>query len=180
MDAQKIKFSDGKEMRILLPPLLNWERSALAVVGLHGCTDVVVHKRLVPLYLTATFPWPATTACFFACSVMHFAEDVGRKASVAAHVALSVLAFMNYTLAVRIALIYIAFIHVPLHYARCVRHGMHVSVFGVLVVLTSIILSMPPLPNYELADWTQRVICVHTIVQKVGFSDVQKRECVSE
>ena len=108
------------------PLILRHAKPLVAAVGAHGITDLdsfdwVPHYAfwgLVPL------PGLVLTAVFIASSIMHFAHELGDYGSLALHGYVGIVALQRGRHAAFNAMIdYLAFVHVPLHYARCWRNG---------------------------------------------------------
>jgi len=98
----------------------------LAVVGAHGVTDFDVPAFWIEYTACLLTPLPNTmvTLLFVLGSVLHFADDLGPHGSGALHAGLLVVgAGFGLQAAFDAMVSYLAFVHVPAHYARCWARG---------------------------------------------------------
>lgn len=98
----------------------------LAVVAAHGLTDLdswdwAPHYAF---WLLLPLPSPAVTALFCASSLSHLTAELGDVGSFVLHAGLAVTAAQCGELAAfNVMLAYLAFVHVPAHYRRCLQRG---------------------------------------------------------
>ena len=98
----------------------------LAVIATHGLTDLDSRAWIGHYLLLAVVPLPSpvVTATFCAASVSHFADDLGLRGSLALHAGVTAVGISyGVQAAFRIMITYLAIIHVPMHFARCVLNG---------------------------------------------------------
>ena len=99
-------------------------RPLIAVVAAHGATDLATRRWPLAYVLCCFVPLPpvAVTGLFVVASLVHFAEDVGPKGSLALH-SLAGLATLlgGAQRGLEFMLAYLACVHTPSHYARCWR-----------------------------------------------------------
>ena len=149
---------------------------ALAVVAAHGLTDLD-SCDFVPTYLTAcTLPLPAAsvTVAFCIASFVHFSEDVGYLGSAALHAALfcTERAF-GQAAALRTAMSYLSFVHLPLHYRRCWKRERY-NAIAIAGVGTAAAVALSPFVSQPvvLTHAIQRIACAHI------FHELRVRVCV--
>lgn len=144
---------------------LHGTQSALAVVAAHGLTDLDSFGWL-PVYALWYFvPNALVTPGFVASSMVHFSYDIGRMGSLALHAAVGALCLVRGPdLAFEAMLIYLAAVHVPLHYRRCLLRG---RIFGVClaVVVTVMLLLLSKQMNsvFFFGNWLQRIAAAHIV-----------------
>lgn len=97
----------------------------LAAASAHGLTDVRRPLRHLAPYSLVLVPVDThvVTALFLACSVQHFARDVGRRRSLLLHVAFPLLHAASPPLAWTTFAAYYCGVHVPRHVGRAHRRG---------------------------------------------------------
>ena len=141
-------------------------RPVLAAIVAHGATDV--DRPFFPAhYLTwwlLPLPGNAVTAAFAVASVIHFADDLGDEASVLFHILL----FMLYVSfgearALRAVLSYLGYVHVPLHYARCVARRRWGAIATATVFTAGVWAALAHLPASALVldALAQRTVIAH-------------------
>ena len=100
-------------------------RPLVAVVGAHGATDLAT-RHWPPIYAACCFaplPPTAVTVLFGLSSLVHFSEDDGGPAGSLALHALAGFAWAVFGAqrGLELMLAYLSCVHVPAHYARCLR-----------------------------------------------------------
>ena len=93
-------------------------------VGAHGATDLAT-RHWPPIYTVCCLtplPSKVVTGLFVAASLVHFAEDGGPDGSITVH-SIAGLAWLvlGAQQALELMMAYLALVHTPAHYARCVR-----------------------------------------------------------
>ena len=170
---------------IPVPPSLG---PVAMAVGLHGLSDALTHRAMVPLYLLAVPPWPCTTTLLTVASVAHFAEDIGARRSLLLHACIvCCAAVLGVPSAVAVTLSYMSTVHVPCHLYRVVvtllKGGGKGAAVRACVVACLCFLggALPhllchaaaPPPPLSVTDPAQRVACVHIalhLVQPLSLS----------
>lgn len=146
---------------------------AVWVVAAHGVTDAwTCPPSLLAAYALALPPWPATTLAFFVASVVHLADDLGRRRSLAMHAGVGVVASRRPDVAFALMLAYLTCFHMPTHYARVwralrTRPRARVSCRRCVVVVTTLAALRGP-PIARVSDAMQRIVCVHTGLHTFG------------
>lgn len=138
----------------------------LAAIVAHGATDV--DQSTFPAhYLTwwlLPLPGSAVTAAFAVASVVHFADDLGDEGSVFFHLLLLVLYMVcGEARALRAVLSYLGYVHVPLHYARCVARRRWGAIATATVFTAGVwgALARAPASTLVLDQLAQRTVIAH-------------------
>ena len=140
-------------------------RPLLALIATHGLTDLDSRKMLLPygVAIAAPLPSPAVTALFCAASLAHFSKDVGPAGSLAVHTGVAVAGCVwGVQAAFRGVILYLAFIHVPIHYLRCILRGRYRAVLCTALVTLLAMACSPLLQDMvPLTDSMQRFATAH-------------------
>ena len=141
----------------------------IAVIATHGLTDLD-SPRWVAAYavaMTVPLPSPVVTGVFCAASVGHFAYDVGKRGSVAVHTGVLCAGLVGGTQAAFRAMIaYLAVVHVPMHYLRCVLRKRRQSALAVACAsAVAMALSGGMGEWVPLTDGMQRAATAHIVTE---------------
>jgi hypothetical protein len=145
-------------------------RVAAAVAAAHGITDlesfdcVLLYLvcLLVPLHTRAV------TGVFCACSLMHFADDVGVGGSLALHAAmLGTGALFGRQRAMELVVCYMLLVHLPSHYRRCFFRGRRraLALAAVATAVAAVAAARSQRRDVRLADAAQRVAVAHILYE---------------
>lgn len=142
---------------------LHGTQPVLAVVAAHGITDLDSIDWVPPYVICSLVAAPLVTPVFLTASVGHFAEDVGIGVSAVIHAAVGVVCLLfGPELAFTIMLAYIAIVHVPIHYAKCLLRGrVRAVIFGVAATVAAVAFSSSIGPVFCFNDCMQRVATAH-------------------
>tara|TARA_B100000575_G_scaffold110481_1_gene87958 strand:+ start:9138 stop:9620 length:483 start_codon:yes stop_codon:yes gene_type:complete len=145
-------------------------KPAFVLVATHGLTDLDSLAWVAPYSTLALLPLPTegVTALFCAASVYHFAADGGPFWSLTVHTAVLVIGLLfGVQTAFMAMLAYLALIHVPGHYVRCVRRGRGRAVQMALAVGVATALFVILTPEIDLAfgDSLQKLVVAHVLVE---------------
>ena len=145
-------------------------RPILALIVAHGATDF--DQPTFPAhYLTwwlLPLPDVVVTAAFAAASVVHFADDLGDEASVLFHILLLLLYLMRGEAdALRAVLAYLAYVHVPMHYGRCVERRRWGAIATAAVFTLGVWYALDSLqtPTLVLDHLAQRSVIAHVVCE---------------
>ena len=146
-------------------------KPAFAVVAAHGLTDLDSPAWVRPYVTMALVPLPTemVTALFCAASIAHFSDDSTVRLSVAVHAGVLVTGLLvGVQAAFMTMLAYLTLLHVPGHYARCVRRGRRRAASCAFVVGAVAALASMSLPECDLCfnDELQKLVIAHIIVEK--------------
>jgi hypothetical protein len=145
-------------------------RPLVALVGAHGATDLAT-RHWPPVYAAfclTPLPPKVVTALFVAASLVHFSEDAGADGSIALH---SLAGFVWLALgaqrALELMIVYLSFIHVPAHYARCWRRRRWraLALAAVATVVASALTR--PLATVRVSHAVQRLVVAHVACECV-------------
>lgn len=152
-------------------------RGAIAVIGTHGLTDLDSKRFVAPyaICLGAPVPSEVLTPLFCAASIAHFSEDSSFAGSVLLHLAVLVIGLCcGQQVAFEAMCTYLACVHVPAHYVRCVarRRGR-----GVVLALCATAMAILQCNQLEctplvLEDWMQRIVIAHVVTE--GWAGISK------
>ena len=148
---------------VAFPLLLRATQPALAVVAAHGLTDLD-SADWVPVYAAwCLVPDMLVTPAFVASSIVHFESDIGRAGSLGLHCAVGVLWLLcGQQIAFEAILLYLAAVHVPLHYWRCLLRG---RVRGVAIAATATVAFLALSDQiggvFSFEDMFQRIASAH-------------------
>ena len=138
-------------------PLFSW-------IAAHGMTDVDQPLLLETYASWLLLPLPGAwvTALFGMASVVHFAEELTLGGSMVFHLVLMVVRqWKGEAEALRIMMLYLGYLHVPAHYARCAERGR----WGAVAVAGGGTLALHALggaaPTVELTHTLQRIVIAH-------------------
>ena len=146
-------------------------KPAFALVSVHGLTDLDSRAWVVPYAAMALLPVPteAVTALFCVASVWHFKDDAGLAASMGTHLAVLVIGLVYGMQAAFTAMLYyLALVHVPAHYTRCVFRGRGHAAWRVLatgVVAAGLTMVVDGDLEVPFTDEVQRLIMAHVWVE---------------
>lgn len=141
-----------------------------AFVALHGLTDLRHPARIVP-YMLVAMPLHGAllTALFLVASVAHFSGDIGAVASVLFHLLLWRLYACNMrTQALECVLLYMVFLHAPMHYVRVLSENTqsaHTSVAFALCAtsVAAVFCKSGYRGNVKITHAAQRLIVAHVL-----------------
>ena len=132
------------------------------LVGGHGMTDALSARRAVCSLgaLAVPLPGPLTTALFAAASVHHISRDVGVRASVALHAAITVVALRRYEVAWVLMSLFLVCVHVPKHYRRVAEESgaVRALLWGGVGTLASFACDVEHLTHLH-----QRIVVAHVL-----------------
>ena len=141
-----------------------------SAVAAHGATDVD-SDWCIPSYVlfcATPLPPPFVTAVFNLASVVHFAADVGVVGSFALHALVALVGVVwGSQHASRLMMAYLAFAHVPLHYARCLATGRHSAIVAAALFTAVVAIGTRGMDTICLSQATQRVVVAHVFVEKM-------------
>ena len=140
----------------------------VALAAMHGTTDFAYPApRLAPYVLLLC--WPAfvpITPAFLVASAVHFAHDVGVRASCGMHAAFVASAALHRVDEAFVAFaIYFCVVHTPLHYARHLRDWRYPCVATALCAAALACLShfQCALDAVVLDEWMERLVIAHVL-----------------
>ena len=143
-------------------------RPLVAVVGAHGATDLAT-RHWPPIYTVCCLtplPSKVVTGLFVAASLVHFAEDGGPDGSITVH-SIAGLAWLvlGAQQALELMMAYLALVHTPAHYARCVRRRRWAAliVAAVATVVASVLVR--PLRTVCVNHAVQRLVIAHVVCE---------------
>lgn len=103
-------------------PIPSWlPRWALCIAATHGLTDLRLVEKLWVYGLVLAVPFHETgiNIVFFLASMAHFAIDIGSMGSTFLHGALAIACVkQRQDVAIQFLMIYMCFVHVPMHFTR--------------------------------------------------------------
>ena len=142
----------------------------LAVVGAHGVTDLDFPGFWVGYTACLLTPLPSTivTLLFVLGSVLHFADDLGPRGSGALHAGLLVVgAGFGLQAAFDAMVSYLAFVHVPAHYARCWARGRFTALWfaWTCTAVGYAVAAAHGARTLPLGDALQRIVLAHIVTE---------------
>jgi len=141
----------------------------IAVIAAHGLTDLDSFACVLPYAAWCLVPNVLVTPAFVASSIFHFADDVGRKGSALLHGAVGFLCLLcGKQLAFEAMMLYLAVVHVPMHYGRCLRRGRVRGVgFAAAVTIVLVAFSRQVGDSFLFGNWLQRIAAAHIVHEAV-------------
>ena len=138
----------------------------------HGMTDV--DYKFFPLIYTSVFLMPLskihTRNIFYISSYFHFADDIGYLHSLFLHLLVPILCKLKLSkLAMDLMILYLSFIHVPIHYLKCFNNGRYFSIllsFLIKLILCIININIDFLKVIK-NKYIQKIIICHVIIEKM-------------
>lgn len=151
----------------------------IAITATHGLTDLD-SPRWIPPYLAAVIvplPSPVVTWVFCAASVGHFASDMGIVGSLGLHSAVLLVGLLfGVQPAFKAMLCYLALVHVPMHYLRCVLQKRRMGAMVVACVSAiATVLSGSMGEWVPLTDGMQRAAVAHIATEAWSANLIRRR-----
>ena len=144
---------------------------ALAVVAAHGATDFnevscFWDYALVSGAMSFSPEW-LTMTVFLSASIVHFENDLGKRGSLVLHCGVACVgALFGPSVAFASMTMYIAVVHVPLHYIRCFRRRRFRGLFAAASA-TAILLLKPEVlvkeGSFAVTQTVQKIVIAHVV-----------------
>ena len=143
---------------------------ALAIVAAHGVTDLDNCWWIVVYPFCLALPDSLTTPIFFILSILHFYDDLGVFGSIVLHslIILSVV-LKRQNMGFKSVVFFIVFVHVPLHYARCIHNHRYAALaIAAISTYVSVVISQTrKVDIFLFTESIQKVVCAHVIVESL-------------
>lgn len=152
--------------------------TAMNVAAAHGFVDLGMPK-LLPVYGLALLPQPGsvTTVLFFASSLIHFARDLTGLGSACVHFLFALLYFRaDPSIAFSVAVVFNAYIHAPIIYARQASRRRFGALTAALVATCACFVRPIFLPGeLVFGYYLQRFVICHVLICEMERA-LQKKE----